>query len=351
MLSWLLAAVDAGAADAVPAKVAEPAIDWASKRTDLEGGNFWMPPATSTNTDSVDWLFYGILGLTIFCFVAITVVVVYFAWKYRHRPGHKAEPSASHNDALEITWTIIPSIIVVFIFVFGWRGFVDLFTPPKHGLEVQVLGQMWKWTFYYDAQGQQIGDDVLHVPVNQPVRVVMRSQDVLHSFFVPTFRVKQDVIPNRYTELWFQATKPGIYRMTCAEYCGQQHSTMRTWVQVHEPGGYEQWLGKKVQELMQLRAKDPAKYGEYLYTLKGCKNCHTIDGSPHTGPSFKGVFGREETMSDGSKITVDENYIRESLMTPQAKIVQGFPGSMPTFQGQLTDQEVDAIIAFLKSLK
>jgi len=314
-----------------------------------------MPPANSTNTDAVDWLFYGILGLPVVCFVAITVAVVYFTWRYRHRPGHKAEPSSTHNDALEITWTVIPSIICVFLFVFGWEGFVDLFTPPKHAIEVQVVAQKWSWSFKYYKDGMAFDDEVLHVPVGEPVRLVMRSNDVLHSFFVPAFRIKQDVIPNRYTSLWFEAKTPGLYRQFCTEYCGEQHSNMKTWVQVHEPGGYEQWLGEKQEALIKLMGDDPALWGEYLFNGKGCKNCHSIDGTRSTGPSFKGLWGREEKFSDGTSLVVEgaegANYIRESILNPQARIVFSYPGQMASFQGLLDDDEIDAVIAYIKSLK
>ncbi len=175
-------------------------------RTDLEPGTYWMPPAASVNVKDVNWLFYGILAISIFCFAGITIAVVWFSWKYRHRPGHRAEPSDPHNDTIEITWTIIPSIVCVIIFIFGWRGFLDLNTPPKHAYEIQVVAEKWNWTFRYPNGWV---DSNLHVPVNEPVRLVMRSKDVLHSFYIPAFRVKQDVIPNRYTKLWFEATKAG----------------------------------------------------------------------------------------------------------------------------------------------
>ncbi len=318
---------------------------------DTVTGSYWMPPSATTNTESVDWLFYGILGLTIFCFVAITAVIVYFTWKYRHRPGHKAEPSSSHNDALEITWTVIPSILCVFIFVWGWEGFVDMYTPPKHAEEIQVTGGKWFWTFDYMTDGFQVSDPVLHVPADRPVRLVMKSQDVLHSFFIPSFRMKHDVIPNRYSKIWFEAKDPGVYRANCAEYCGTDHSQMKTWVQVHEPGGYENWLDGKKEELVKLIAYEPDKWGKYLYENKGCKNCHTIDGRKHTGPTFKGLWGRQEKLSDGTTVLVDEEYIKNSIWDPQLQIVAGYGGNMPTFRGQVTLKEIGALIAFLKTLE
>jgi cytochrome c oxidase subunit II len=314
------------------------------ERTDLEGGTYWMPPAASVNVDDVDWLFYGILGISIFCFAGITVAVVWFTWKYRKRPGHKAEPSEAHNDTIEITWTVIPSIVCVIIFIFGWRGFLDLNTPPKHAYEIQVVGEKWNWTFRYPNGWV---DSNLHVPVNEPVRLVMRSKDVLHSFYIPAFRVKQDVIPNRYTKLWFEATRPGIYRLYCAEYCGTEHSAMKRLVVVHPSGGFKQYLEEAEQVLLDM---PPVKLGKYLYETRGCAQCHSLDGSAKTGPTWKGVWGQSHPTSAGP-VTVDENYVRESILEPNAKVRTGFNAVMPTFKGQLKDEQIDGLITFIKCLK
>jgi cytochrome c oxidase subunit II len=314
-------------------------------RTDEEPGTYWMPPAASVNVDDVDWLFYGILAISIFCFAGITIAVVYFAWKYRHRPGHRAEPSEAHNDTLEITWTIIPSIVCVIIFIFGWRGFLDLNTPPKHAYEIQVVGEKWNWSFKYPSGWV---DSNLHVPVNEPVRLLMRSKDVLHSFYVPAFRVKQDVIPNRYTKLWFEATTPGVYRLYCAEYCGTEHSKMKRLVVVHPSGGFQQYLSEAEQVLLDM---PPVKLGKYLYETRGCNQCHTLDGSTKVGPSWKGIFGQQHQIAGGAPATVDENYIRESILDPNAKVRAGFNAVMPTFKGQLKDEQVDGLVTFIKCLK
>ncbi|HEY1558460.1 MAG TPA: cytochrome c oxidase subunit II, partial [Kofleriaceae bacterium] len=188
-----------------------------------EEGTFWMPKAVNLAADESDQMFYTVLGLSLFFLFAITFVTVYFVIKYRHRPGHKAEPSTAHNDALEITWTVIPTIIVVFLFYYGWRSYIRVVTPPQKAVEIQVLAQRWTWTFTHN---NGVTDSDLHVPVNTPVRLVMTSKDVLHSFYAPVMRVKQDIIPRRYTYAWFLPTKPGVYRLTCAEYCGTNHSQM-----------------------------------------------------------------------------------------------------------------------------
>lgn len=307
--------------------------------------SMWLPEQVSEHAGNVDGMFYFILGLSVFCLIGITAAVVYFTYKYRARPGHKSEPSPSHNNPLEITWTVIPSIIVVFIFIFGWRGYLDLATPPKNALEIQVKAAKWNWLFtHYNG----VEDNVLHVPVNKPVRLIMTSQDVLHSFFIPVFRVKQDVVPKRYTQVWFKATKPGTYRLYCTEYCGLDHSLMKTVVVVHEPGGYERYLQSKYDEFMSL---PPDQLGKMFYEQKGCKACHTVDGTPKAGggPTFKGSFGSTIEMADGSSVLVDENYIRESILEPTAKVHKGFAPIMPKLD--ISDSEIDALIAYIKSLQ
>ena len=310
-------------------------------------GTFWMPEQANSFAHETDWMFYGILGLSAFCFFGITFAVVYFTWKYRARPGNmKAQPSILHNDGLEVTWTLIPSIIVVIIFVLGWRGYVNMATPPKNALEIKVIAQKWDWFFEYKVgPSASFTDTELHVPLDRPVRLTMTSKDVIHSFYVPAFRIKQDVVPARYTHLWFKAIRAGEYRLTCAEYCGEGHSTMKNKVVVEPPGGYELYLESKQEELDTM---PPIELGKKTYQL--CKPCHSTNGIRGNGPSFQGIWGTQVEMSDGSKVLVDENYIRESLMDPTAKIVKGFAPIMPTFKGTLRDKQIDGMIAFIKSL-
>jgi cytochrome c oxidase subunit 2 len=336
-----------GAAAAAPTKAPAPAAKCPvmPERTDLKDRSYWMPPAASTQTDNVDVLFYGITALSIFSFIAVTIVTLYFAWRYRARKGHRAEHSSSHNDVMEITWTIIPSIILVVIFIVGWKGFLDLNTPPKHALEIKVTAEKWNWSFTYP---NGVIDANLHVPVGQPVRLIMRSKDVLHSLWVPSFRIKQDVIPNRYTKLWFQGTEPGIFRLYCTEYCGTGHSKMKHLVQVHEAGGYEKWLEQTEECNNNL---PPVELGKKMYDTRGCAQCHSIDGTAKTGPTWKGLFGTQRPLADGSSVTVDENYIRESILEPKAKVAAGFAPVMPTFKGQLKDNQIDGLVEYIKSLK
>lgn len=306
--------------------------------------SFWMPPQVSTFAANVDWLFMVILGISIFFFVLIVALMIVFVIRYRHREGHVAEASPTHNLPLEVVWTAIPVAVVMVIFYLGFTSYLDMATPPANAYEVRVEGQKWKWTFTYP---NGYVDENLHVPVDRPIRLVMSSADVIHSLYVPAFRIKRDVVPGRYSKEWFQATTPGEYDVFCAEYCGTGHSDMLAHVIVHPPGEFEQWLEKASNFLDTMT---PVEAGRKLYQVRGCQQCHSVDGTAKVGPSFKGIFGEPQALSNGSKVTVDENYIRESILEPQAKVVAGFEPVMPTYQGRLKDPEIDALIQYIKSL-
>lgn len=308
--------------------------------------DFWLPKASSVTVEHVDWIWHFLVAVSTLSALLILGAMVYFCVKYRatsRKNDKPAEPSPDHNTTLEIAWSIIPMFVVVALFVWGFRGYVDLRSSPQGALEIRATGQKWKWLFEY-PHGV---DDVLHVPVNQPVRIIINSVDVLHSLYIPNFRTKMDAVPGRYTELWFNATEPGEFPIFCAEYCGTSHSDMITRVVVHEPGGYEKWVEevkKKIEEL------PPVELGKLMVEQNGCTTCHSTDGTPRVGPTWKGLFGSERNTNAGS-VTADENYIRESILDPQAKIVSGFAPAMPTYKGKLSDKKVDGIIAYLKTLK
>jgi cytochrome c oxidase subunit 2 len=309
---------------------------------------FWVPTRASTTATDVDWLYDVLVLLSTIFAVAIFASMVWFCIRYRAKSraaNEVVEKTADHNTTLEITWSIIPLIILIALFVWGFKGYVDLRTTPKDALEVHVTGQKWKWLFDY-RNGTT--DDVLHVPVNTNVRLVINSVDVIHSVFIPNFRVKMDAVPGRFTELWFHATQPGEYPLECTEYCGTSHSDMLSKVIVHEPGGYEKWLAQLEQERLKM---PPVELGKLLYEKQGCATCHSTDGSPKIGPSFKGLFGKKEVLADGTSVAADENYLRESILQPQAKLVQGYAPAMPTFQGKLKDVELRGIIEYIKTLK
>lgn len=316
-------------------------------------GSFWMPPQSSTSAAGVDRVFYFIYGVAVFFFVLIVALMLVFVVRYRQRAGRVAEKTATHSTALEITWTVIPLIIVITIFVMGFRSFMDLTVAPGGGHEIQVYAKKWNWSFRYP---NGYVDSDLHVPVNTPVRLVMSSSDVIHSFFVPAFRQKMDVIPGRYTKTWFQATQPGTYDIFCAEYCGTGHSNMTAHVVVHPPGEYEKWLENASNWV---KTMPPAEAGKILVAGRadgtggrGCNQCHKVDGTRLIGPPLNGIWGKEHVMSGGAKVRVDENYIRESILDPQARVLAGYESvAMPTYKGLLNDEEIEAIIAYIKTLQ
>jgi len=310
---------------------------------------FWMPPSASITSENTDALYNVMLWMSLFFAVAIFYAMARFCLKYRAKSraaNEIAQKTSEHNTMLELTWSVIPLLIVIPLFVGGFKGYVNLRTPPKGAMEIRATGQKWKWLFNYPGLGTP--DDTLHVPVNTSVRMVINAVDVIHSLYIPSFRTKMDAVPGRYTDLWFKATQVGEFPIFCAEYCGTSHSDMLSRVIVHPPGGYEQWLANTIAAADSLTGKDR---GAMLYEKQGCSTCHTIDGSPKVGPSWKGIFGKMEAMTAGSPIKVDENYLRESMMDPQAHIVMGFSPAMPTYQGKLSDKDIDGLIEFIKSLK
>jgi len=313
--------------------------------------SFWLPVDASVTSRNIDWVWDFMIWMSVLTSLAIFVAIFHFVTKYRAKSraaNEEAEKSAEHNTTLEITWSVLPLFVCIALFVWGFKGFVDLRTPPKEAMELHATGQKWKWTFDYKCPTGGMTEDTLHVPIDRPVRMLINSVDVLHSLYFPSFRTKMDAVPGRYTDLWFQATKAGDYPIFCAEYCGTSHSDMLAHAIVHPPGEYEKWLDdacKKADSLV-----GPER-GKQLFTKQGCDACHTVDGTPKIAPSWKGLFGKMETMADGSSQKVDENYLRESMMDPAAKVVKGFAPSMPTYQGKLSDKDVDGIIEYMKTLK
>ncbi len=309
------------------------------------GSRVWMPDNASNYGSEVDGLFYFIYWLCVLMFMMILGWMILFVVRYRKREGYQAnKPAPHHSTALELTWSIIPTIVVMGIFYFGFKGFLDMATPPSQAYEIQVIAKKWSWQFVY-PNGHV--DNNLHVPVDTPIRLVMQSDDVIHSLFIPAFRIKKDAVPGRFTKTWFTATQPGDFNLFCAEYCGQQHSVMKSTVTVHPAGEFEGWLTDAANFLKKM---SPAEAGAKIYNLRGCAQCHTSDGQASTGPTFKDLFGREEAMTDGSKLLADEDYIKESILEPGAHIVAGYQNVMPTYKGQLKDSEITALILYFKSI-
>ncbi|NND71820.1 MAG: cytochrome c oxidase subunit II [Rhodothermales bacterium] len=303
-------------------------------------GTFWLPESGSTLSPGLDSLFYFTYWISVVIFVAVTVAVIVFAIKYRRRNDSDIPPIVHENKLLETAWIVVPTILVLIVFTWGFRSFLKLHSPPANAYEIQVTAKQWLWDYTYPNGKTSTGD--LVVPVDRPVRLVMTSTDVLHSFFVPAFRVKQDVVPNRYSSVWFEATGQGEYHILCTEYCGTQHSGMLGSVIVQSAEDFDAWLQSGVEDMA------PAEYGALLYTQQNCNVCHSVDGTRLVGPTLLGLFGRQTTFTDGTTAVADENYIMESIVNPMAKIVEGYPPGMPTIYSSFDSDQLNALVAFIK---
>lgn len=297
------------------------------------------PERASTAAGNVDALFIFLLIVSGLMTLLIFVAIVYFAARYRHRPGVQAE-QIEGSIPLEITWSIIPLGVFMVIFAWGAVVYFKSRTPPRDSTEVYVVAKQWMWKLEH-AEGQREINE-LHVPVGRDVKLIMTSQDVIHSFFVPAFRMKQDVLPGRYTIAWFHATKVGTYHLFCTQYCGTQHSGMIGDIVVMEPAQYEAWMnGGNTGPL--------SATGEKMFAELGCATCHRSD-TQGRGPNLAGLFGNPVQLEDGRIVTADENYLRESILDPGAKVVKGFKPVMPTFQGLVSEEQLNALVAYVKSL-
>jgi cytochrome c oxidase subunit 2 len=314
------------------------------------GGGFWMPPRASTIAESIDWVFFFIYWICVFFFVLIMGLMIVFIVKYRRRAeGEGAASNITHHTPLEITWTVIPLILVIAIFFMGLRSYVDLVEAPKNAYEVNVTGQQWSWLF--EHRNGATDDRILKVPAGRPVKLIMTSQDVLHAMFIPAFRVKQDLVPGRFTYLWFEAMEPGTHQLFCAEYCGTAHSQMAGFVEVLPPDEFERQIEEDARWLDEVPDEQLHKAGLRLYSR--CASCHTLDGTNLIGPSFREThenWGKPRVMQDGRSVTIDENYIQNSILNPAGDIVANYPNQMPSFAGQLDTRAVQAISEFIKRL-
>lgn len=334
----------------------------------------WLPEAAASFTSSVDDTWWLIFWTCVVAFVVVMGPLFWFMWKYRRRhEGQKALSQADHNQVLEIAWSAIPTVFFVLIFFWGFKGYMNLQIAPADALEIRVTGQKWQWTWRYPNGVTVTGRGAeFAVPADRPVRLVLTSTDVIHSFFVPNFRAKMDAIPWRYTTLWFQAQPPEwdadpgpdyklkdaqelralvekngypTYPVFCTEYCGKDHSNMLAKIKVMPADAFEAWLDKKAEESL-----GPASVaaGQKVYNAI-CVACHSLDGTRRVGPSLKGIFGRKATLQDGSTVTADEQYLLESILEPNKKVVQGYPPVMPPMGGTLNQTQIDSLILFLKT--
>lgn len=327
----------------------------------------YMPPAGTAIASQVDSIYGFMLVSSLVSFIILIGGMIYFVFKYRRQSPDQKSAYITHNTTAEFLWSFIPFCLFMFVFAWGWYVYHQMRTYPDDALEVHVVGKKWAWRFLYkngkevtsavNAEGKQ-EDATMVVPVNRAVKLIMSSEQispgskdptdrpVLHSFYIPAFRIKQDVVPGRYTALWFQPQQEGDFWVQCAEYCGANHWSMRAKVKVVSSEDFEKWLASDGEIGGGL-----ADIGRNLYGTKACIGCHSVNGTPGVGPSFKGLFGKTE-QTDKGPVKVDEDYLHESILQANAKIVTGFnAGQMPIFAGVLTDDEVKALIEFIKTVK
>jgi cytochrome c oxidase subunit 2 len=301
-----------------------------------------FPESASTMATRVDALYFFLLALAGFFAVLIAGLIVFYAIKY-HRRDPNAVGAAIHGGMLlETTWTVVPFMITMVIFVWGASVYFAMARPPDETLNIYVVGKQWMWKFQHMDGQREINE--LHVPIGRAVKLIMTSEDVIHDVFVPAFRVKADVIPGRYTNIWFQATKPGRYHLFCAEYCGTRHSGMIGEVVVMDPNEYQTWLSGGAPE------GSLASTGAKLFADLACNTCHRPDAQGR-GPVLDGLFGKTVELTGGGTVVADEAYVRESILMPAAKVAAGFQPIMPTFQGLVTEEQLLALIEYVKSLQ
>jgi cytochrome c oxidase subunit II len=329
--------------------------------SDIANKILFLPERASTFAERVDVLHYFVVGTTMVMSAGVGLAALFFFFRYRRRVPNQTTEYVTPDLKTEFLFVSVPLVFFLAWFAIGFRDFTWVTTPPKDAMDVYVMGKQWMWKFAY-PEGPN-GVNVLHVPANRPVRLLITSRDVLHSFYVPAFRIKMDALPGRYTQVWFEATKPGTYQVLCTEYCGLSHSKMLAEVVVLAPEDFEEWLKEQQRGRLQGRqdaladtslvppVARMAEQGERLAGSQGCLKCHTVDGAPHVGPTFLGLYDREEKLADGQTIRVDEAYITQSMMDPGAHLVVGYQNVMPTYQGKLQGAETAAIVEYLKTLR
>jgi cytochrome c oxidase subunit II len=301
-----------------------------------------FPESASTLATRVDNLYFFLIGLTVFFSLLIAGLIVYFAIRFHRRSPQQVGAQIHGGMVLEVGWTVIPLMITMVLFVWGASVFFAMSRPPDETLNIYVVGKQWMWKFQHLDGQREINE--LHVPVGRAVKLIMTSEDVIHDMFVPAFRMKADVLPGRYTNIWFHPTKTGRYRLFCAEYCGTRHSGMIGEVVVMDPTEYQTWLSGGAPE------GSLASTGSKLFQDLACNTCHRPDAQGR-GPVLEGLFGKTVQLQSGETVVVDEAYVRESILTPSAKVAAGFQPIMPTFQGLVTEEQLLALIEYVKALQ
>ncbi|MEO1614852.1 MAG: cytochrome c oxidase subunit II [Planctomycetota bacterium] len=342
----------------------------------------FFPKSASSFSDDSDWIFYMISVISLVFFVGIVAALFGFAWKYRKAKGERAESQVDHNTKVELLWSIGPAFLLVIMFYYGAVGYLAHRSIPEGAYNINVDAYKWGWGMDY---GRGVIHPELHVVVGEPTKLTMTSKDVIHSLYIPAFRVKKDIVPGRYNYMWFKATEPServmseeeckklaekdketnaswdydgrqctpdgyaFYDLYCTEYCGTNHSQMQTVVVVHETQEeLEAWI--KQYSKWNEDEESAASYGQKLYERRGCKSCHSLDGSRMVGPSYQGSYGTMRNLTSGESVKVDENYIRESILYPKKKVAAGYQSVMPSYKGQLSDDDIYCLVEFIKSL-
>ncbi len=305
-----------------------------------------IPEQASTIAPQIDILIWAYTAVSAFFTFAIAIIIVAFTIRYHKSRDVNREMGHGGHTAIEITWSVLPTIAALFFFAWSAYVYYQAVTIPEGATEINVIAKRWMWKTQHPNGRREV--NTLHVPLDQPIKLTMISQDVIHDMFIPAFRVKKDVLPGRYTQLWFQATKAGEYDFYCNEFCGTEHSRMIGKVHVMEPEDYERWLNEG--NLRVAAASSPEAAGERLFGSLGCVGCHAA-GASQRGPALHGKFGKEEKLEGGDAVTFDEDYIRESILNPTAKVVAGYPKLMPTYKGQVREEDIANLIAYIKSLE
>jgi cytochrome c oxidase subunit II len=306
----------------------------------------------SNFVQGVDTAFLVILGISFFFLIGLTVVMIYFIYKY-NRKRHPVATQIHGSTTLEIVWTVIPFLLTMVMFYYGWAGWKPMQTAPKDAMEVTVYARMWNFSYEYE-NGKRT--DTLYLPKDKPVKLNLKAMDVLHSLYIPAFRVKQDMVPNKENNfMWFEPQRVGMFEIYCAEYCGLQHSYMYSYVKVMEDSAFQSFIADTTLVAANASIDAPGATGKRIMQNIGCFACHTLDGTKLVGPSFKGIWGAEHTVVTGKetrKVTVDEEYIKSSIYDPNADVVEGFmKGLMVSYQGQLSEDDIANIIEYLKTVK
>jgi cytochrome c oxidase subunit 2 len=301
----------------------------------------WFPRDASTTARDVDVFLYFLLSICGSVGLLVAFLLIFFSIRYRRRPGRSPQPSPTNNVPLELFWTVTPLVIFMIFFVWGATIYFGAYRPPDDAAVIYGEGKQWMWKFQHPDGQREINE--LHVPTDRPIKVLLTSEDVIHSFFVPDFRVHMDVLPERYTSVWFQATTPGDYRLFCSQYCGTNHAGMIGFVHVMKPADYQQWLNSHAEGSLALE-------GRKVFLKYRCVSCHSADERARA-PVLEELYGSRVRLTNGQSVVADEGYIRESVLYPAAKIVEGWQNIMPSFKGQVSEEEIIELIAFIKSLE